>query len=175
MTLENHWMPFTANRDFKAHPRLLTRAEGIYYWDKDGRQLLDGISGLFNCPAGHCREEIADAASRQLRELDFVTHFQCGHPASFEFAQRIAQLTPEGIDHVFFGNSGSEAVESALKIALAYHHARGQGQRQRFVGREKAYHGVNFGGTAVGGMVRNRELFGPGLPGVVPLRHTGLE
>ncbi len=173
-TLENFWMPFTANRDFKENPRLIVRAEGMHYWNHHGDKLLDGSSGLFCVAAGHARREIADAVARQFMELDYGPPFQFSHPAPFELSRRLAALLPDDLNHVFFANSGSEAVDSALKIALAYHRARGEGQRMRFVGRERAYHGVNFGGTSVAGMVRNREAFGPGLPGVCHMRHTWL-
>ena len=174
-TLEKHWMPFTANRDFKADPRLIVRGEGVYYWDHKGGKILDGSSGLFCSAAGHCRPEIADAVEKQLRESDFVPPFQSGHPGSFELAQKISRLTPDGIDHVFFANSGSEAVDTALKIAMAYHHARGEGQRTRFVTRERAYHGVNIGGMSLSGMAKNREAFSGFMPDVVHMRHTWLE
>ena len=173
-TLENQWMPFTANRDFKENPRLLARAEGMYYWDHQGRKIIDGAAGMFCVTAGHSRKEIAEAASRQLIELDYSPPFQFGHPAAFALSRRLSSILPGDINHVFFTNSGSEAVDSALKISLAYHRARGEGQRMRFVGRERAYHGVNFGGISVAGMVKNREAFGLGLPGVVHLRHTWL-
>ncbi len=174
-SLENHWMPFTANRDFKADPRLVVRGEGVYYWDHKGGKILDGSSGLFCSAAGHCRPEIADAVEKQLRENDFAPPFQMGHPASFELANRISKLTPEGIDHVFFTNSGSEAVDTALKLAMAYHHARGEGRRTRFVTRERAYHGVNIGGMSLSGMAKNREAFSGFMPDVVHMRHTWLE
>ncbi len=173
-TLENFWMPFTANRDFKENPRLIVRAEGMHYWNHHGDKLLDGSSGLFCVAAGHARREIADAVARQFMELDYGPPFQFSHPAVFELSRRLAALLPDDLNHVFFANSGSEAVDTALKIALAYHRARGEGQRMRFVGRERAYHGVNFGGMSVAGMVRNREAFGPGLPGVCHMRHTWL-
>ncbi|MFQ5936151.1 MAG: aspartate aminotransferase family protein [Acidiferrobacterales bacterium] len=173
-TLENYWMPFTANRDFKADPRLLVRGEGVYLWSHDGKKILDGSSGLFCCAAGHGRPEIAEAVGKQLRELDYCAPFQSAHPLSFELARRIAELTPGNLDYVFFGNSGSEAVDTALKIALAYHRARGEGQRMRFVSRERAYHGVNIGGTSLSGLVKNREAFGAGLTGVAHMRHTWL-
>ncbi|MFQ5785865.1 MAG: aspartate aminotransferase family protein [Alphaproteobacteria bacterium] len=173
-TLENYWMPFTANREFKENPRLIERAEGMYYWSHRGDKVIDGSSGLFCVAAGHARHEIADAVSRQLRELDYSPPFQFGNPPAFELSRRIAALLPGDMNHVFYGNSGSEAVESALKISLAYHRARGQGQRTRLVGRERAYHGVNFGGISVAGLVKNREAFGLGLPGVCHLRHTWL-
>ncbi|MFQ5994500.1 MAG: aspartate aminotransferase family protein [Acidiferrobacterales bacterium] len=172
--LENQWMPFTANRDFKTNPRLLVRGEGVYFWNHEGNKVLDGSSGLFCCAAGHGRREIADAVAQQLLELDYAPPFQSAHPKSFELARRVAALTPKGINHMFFANSGSEAVDSALKIALAYHRARGEGQRMRFVSRERAYHGVNIGGTSLSGLVKNRETFGAGLTGVAHMRHTWL-
>jgi beta-alanine--pyruvate transaminase len=174
-TLENHWMPFTANRDFKADPRLMVKGEGIYYWDHKGGKIIDGSSGLFCSAAGHCRPEIADAVSAQLRENDFTPPFQSGHPGSFELAAKVSSLMPDGINHVFFTNSGSESIDTALKIAMAYHRARGEGQRTRFVSRERAYHGVNIGGTSLGGMVKNRETFSGLMPSIVHMRHTWLE
>lgn len=165
-------MPFTPNRAFKEAPRLVVRGEGIYLWSEAGDQIIDASSGLFTCAAGHCRSEIADAVDAQLRELDYTSHFGAGYPGSFKFASQLAALTPEGIDKIFFVNSGSEAVDTAIKIALAYHRARGQGQRMRMISRERAYHGVNVGGTSLSGMVKNREAFGTGLPGVAHLRHT---
>jgi len=173
-SLEHLWMPFSANRDFKAHPRLMVRAEGVYYRDHRGNKILDGSSGLFCCAAGHGRTEIAVAVARQLRELDYAAPFQGGHPAEFELARRVASITPGGLDRVFFCNSGSEAVDTAMKIALAHHYARGEGQRTRFISRERAYHGVNFGGLSLSGMVKNRESFGPTLPMVAHMRHTAL-
>ncbi|HWF77949.1 MAG TPA: aminotransferase class III-fold pyridoxal phosphate-dependent enzyme, partial [Caulobacteraceae bacterium] len=164
-------MPFTANRQFKADPRLFVGARGLYYQTEDGRQVLDGTSGLWCVNAGHGRPEIAEAVQRQLLTLDYAPAFQMSHPAAFELATRIAALTPAGLDRIFFANSGSEAVETAMKIALAYHRARGEGQRTRFIGRERAYHGVNFGGMSVGGLVNNRRTF-PLLPGVDHLRAT---
>jgi beta-alanine--pyruvate transaminase len=174
-SLDYQWMPFTANRQFKADPRLFVRGEGVYYWNHRGEKILDGSSGLFCTPAGHGRREIADAVASQILELDYCTPFQAGHPHSFELARRVAQLTPEGIERVFFVNSGSEAVDTAIKIALAYHRARGEGTRMRFVSRERAYHGVNIGGTSLSGMVKNREAFGVGMAGVAHMRHTWLE
>lgn len=174
-TLEHQWMPFTANRDFKEDPRLLVRGEGVYYWNHKGGRVIDGSSGLFCCAAGHGRREIADAVAKQLMEIDYSPPFQTGCPPAFELARRIAALTPDDINHVFFVNSGSEAVDTAMKIALAYHWARGEGQRQRFVSRERAYHGVGFGGVSLSGLVKNREAFGLGLTGVVHMRHTWLE
>ncbi|MDH3375999.1 MAG: aspartate aminotransferase family protein [Gammaproteobacteria bacterium] len=174
VALDYQWMPFTSNRDFKADPRMVARSEGVYMWNHQGEKLLDGSSGLFCCAAGHSRSEIADAVHAQLKELAYAPPFQTGQSMSFELAQRVASLTPEGIDHVFFVNSGSEAIDTAMKIALAYHYARGEGQRQRFASRERAYHGVNFGGTALSGMVKNRQVFGLGLPGIAHMRHTWL-
>ena len=173
-TLEHYWMPFTGNRDFKESPRLCVQGEGVYYRDHRGERILDGSSGLFCVAAGHARAEIAEAVHRQLLELDYCAPFQLGHPAQFELARRIAMLTPPGVDRVFFGNSGSEAVDTAIKIALAYHRARGEGARMRMVSRERAYHGVNIGGTSLSGMVRNREAFGAGMAGVAHMRHTWL-
>ncbi|MGH6662828.1 MAG: aspartate aminotransferase family protein [Rhodospirillales bacterium] len=174
-TLESHWMPFTNNRDFKANPRLLVKGDGMYYWDHKGGKILDGSSALFCSAAGHCRPEIAEAVYKQLKENDYAPPFQLGHPASFELAQKVIRLTPDGLDHVFFANSGSEAVDTALKIAMAYFRAKGEGQRTRFVSRERAYHGVNIGGTSLSGMVKNREVFSGIMPGVVLMRHTWLE
>ncbi len=171
-TLENHWLPFTSNRDFKQEPRLLVKGEGVYYWNHKGEKLLDGSSGLFCVAAGHARKEIAEAVGRQLLEMDYGPHFQVAHPSSFELARKVAALTPDGLDYIFFCNSGSESVDTAIKIALAYHRARGDGQRTRFVSRERAYHGVNIGGVSLAGMVRNRETFGAVMPGVVHMRHT---
>lgn len=170
--LERHWMPFTANRDFKRHPRMFVRASGMHYFDPSGRRVLDGSSGLFCSPAGHCRPEIAAAVTEQLQTLDYTPSFMRGHPAAFALADRVAALTPKGVDHVFFCNSGSEAVDTAMKIALAYHLARNEAQRTYFVSRERAYHGVNIGGTALSGMVRNRDTFGALMPSILHLRHT---
>ena len=173
-TLENYWMPFTANRDFKENPRLIERAEGMFYTNHHGDKVMDGSAGMFCVTAGHARPEIIEAVSRQLAQLDYSPPFQFSHPAAFEFATKLTQILPAEINHVFFGNSGSEAVDSALKIVLAYHRSKGNGRKTRFVGREKSYHGVNFGGMSVAGLVKNREAFGDGLPGVVHMRHTGL-
>jgi beta-alanine--pyruvate transaminase len=170
--LEALWMPFTANRQFKANPRLLAKAEGMYYWTADGRQILDGVAGLWCVNAGHGRREITAAVSEQIATMEYAPPFQMGHPLAFELANRLVKITPAGIDHVFFTNSGSESVDTALKIALAYHRIRGESSRQRFIGREKGYHGVGFGGISVGGMVNNRKFFGSMLPGVDHLRHT---
>jgi beta-alanine--pyruvate transaminase len=170
------WMPFTANRQFKADPRLLVSAKGMFYRSADDREILDGTAGLWAVNAGHGHVEIADAVGRQLREMDYAPTFQMGHPKAFEFAERLKAYAPDGFGHVFFTNSGSESVETALKIALAYHAARGDHRRTRLIGRERGYHGTNFGGISVGGMVNNRRVFGPGLPGTDHLPHThGLE
>ena len=170
--LESWWMPFTANRQFKKAPRLLARASGMHYWDDQGRQILDGVAGLWCVNAGHGRPRIVQAIQQQAAELDFAPTFQMGHPKAFELAERLAQIAPAGLNRVFFANSGSEAVETALKIALAYHRVRGEGTRTRLVGRERGYHGVNFGGISVGGMVGNRKSFGLAVAGVDHLRHT---
>ncbi|MEX2450599.1 MAG: aminotransferase class III-fold pyridoxal phosphate-dependent enzyme [Rhodospirillales bacterium] len=173
-TLEPHWMPFTANRDFKADPRLIVKGEGIYFWNHKGERLIDGSSGLFCCAAGHGRKEIAEAVYKQLLEMDYTAPFQLGHPWAFELAGRVAQLTPGDLNHVFFGNSGSEAIDTALKIAMAYHRAKGESHRVRYVSRERAYHGVNIGGTSLSGLMKNREVFGQVMPGVAHMRHTWL-
>src|SRR5687767_8388004 len=165
-------MPFTANRQFKKAPRLLARAEGMYYWTPEGRQVLDATAGLWCVNAGHCRPKIVAAVQRQVAQMDFAPTFQMGHPAAFEFAERLSRIAPPGYSKVFFTNSGSESADTALKIALAYHRARGEGQRFRLIGRERGYHGVNFGGMAVGGIPANRKVFGPGVAGVDHIRHT---
>ena len=170
--LEAFWMPFTANRQFKAHPRLLARAEGMHYWTADGRKVLDGVAGLWCVNAGHGRKEIAAAVERQLMNLDFAPSFNMGHPLAFDFAERLAEIAPKGLDRIFFTNSGSESVDTALKMALAYQRAIGQGTRTRLIGRERGYHGVGFGGMSVGGMVANRRAFATHLPGVDHIRHT---
>lgn len=170
--LEALWMPFTANRQFKSNPRMLARAEGMHYWTDDGRQILDGVSGLWCVNAGHGRKEISEAVSRQIATMEYAPPFQMGHPIAFELANRLVKLTPGDLDHVFFTNSGSESVDTALKIAIAYQRLRGEGARQRLIGREKGYHGVGFGGISVGGMTNNRKFFGSMLPGVDHLRHT---
>jgi len=169
--LDAFWMPFTANRQFKAEPRLLVGAKGMYYRTEDGREIIDGAAGLWCVNAGHGREEIAAAVGQQLLTLDYAPSFQMGHPLAFDFATALAKLAPAGLDRVFFTNSGSESVDTALKIALAYHRARGEGQRTRLIGREKGYHGVGFGGISVGGLVNNRRAFLT-LPGADHLRHT---
>jgi beta-alanine--pyruvate transaminase len=170
--LEAYWMPFTPNRAFKKAPRLITRAKDMYYYATDGRAVLDATAGLWCCNAGHGRDEIVAAIKRQAEELDYAPAFQFGHPHAFELASRIAALAPGDLDHVFFCNSGSEAVDTALKIALAYHHVRGEGARTRLIGRERGYHGVGFGGISVGGIVNNRKFFGSLLTGVDHLPHT---
>ncbi|MDO9093521.1 MAG: aspartate aminotransferase family protein [Rubrivivax sp.] len=167
-----YWMPFTANRQFKKAPRLLTRAEGMHYWDDKGRQILDGVAGLWCVNAGHARPRIVQAIQQQAAEMDFCPPFQMAHPKAFELAERVAQIAPEGMGKVFFANSGSEAVDTALKMALAYHRVRGEGTRTRLLGRERGYHGVNFGGISVGGMVGNRKTFGLAVAGVDHIRHT---
>jgi beta-alanine--pyruvate transaminase len=169
--LDAYWMPFTANRQFKANPRLMESAAGMYYHTTDGRRVLDGTAGLWCVNAGHARPEIAEALKQQVLTLDYAPAFQMGHPAIFEVASRIAALLPGDLDHVFFGNSGSEAVETALKIALAYHRMRGDGGRTRLIGRERGYHGVGFGGLSVGGIAGNRKLYA-GIPSVDHLPHT---
>ncbi|WP_240098775.1 aspartate aminotransferase family protein [Thermomonas flagellata] len=166
------WMPFTANRQFKQAPRLLVSASGMTYRSHDGREILDGTGGLWCVNAGHCRPRIVEAIARTAAELDFAPTFQMGHPLAFEVAARLAALAPPGMNRVFLTNSGSESVDTALKIALAYHRARGEGQRFRLIGREKGYHGVGFGGISVGGLPNNRKAFGPLLPGTDHLRHT---
>lgn len=170
--LSAYWMPFTANRQFKAAPRLFAGASGMHYRMTDGREILDGTAGLWCVNAGHCRPEIVEAIATSARTLDYATAFQMGHPAAFSLASRMARLAPGDLDHVFYVNSGSEAVETALKIALAYHQARGEGRRVRLIGRERGYHGVNFGGMSVGGIANNRKQFGPGLGAVDHLPHT---
>ncbi|HEY1928238.1 MAG TPA: aspartate aminotransferase family protein [Caulobacteraceae bacterium] len=171
-SLEAFWMPFSNNRAFKQQPRLLSRAKDMYYYTPDDRPVLDGTAGLWCVNAGHTREPIVEAIRRQAGELDFGPTFHLGHPLVFELARRVAEIFPLGLDHVFFCNSGSEAVDSALKIALAYQKAIGQGSRTRLIGRERAYHGVGFGGISVGGIGPNRRHWGPMLPGVDHLRHT---
>ena len=170
--MDAFWMPFTANRQFKQNPRLLAKASGMHYWTPEGRQILDGIAGLWCVNAGHARPRVVQAIAEQAAEMDFAPPFNMGHPKAFELAERLVQLTPAGLNKVFFTNSGSEAVETALKMALAYHRVRGDAARTRLIGRERGYHGVNFGGISVGGMVGNRKHFGALLPGVDHLRHT---
>jgi beta-alanine--pyruvate transaminase len=171
--LEAWWMPFTANRQFKGQPRMLARASGMYYETPDGRKILDGVAGLWCVNAGHGRREITEAVARQLETLDYAPPFQMGHPAAFELANALVRIAPAGLDHVFFTNSGSESVDTALKIALAYHRAKGDGARVRLLGRERGYHGVGFGGISVGGMVANRKVWAASMiPGVDHLPHT---
>jgi beta-alanine--pyruvate transaminase len=173
LDLSAHWIPFTPNRQFKADPRLIASAKGVWFTTVDGRKVLDGTSGLWCVNAGHCRPEIAAAVAHQIESLDYAPAFQMGHPLSFQLATKVAALAPDGLDQVFFTNSGSEAVDSALKIALAYHKARGEGGRIRFIGRERGYHGVGFGGISVGGLVNNKRAFGGALlPYVDHLPHT---
>ncbi len=170
--LSAFWMPFTANRQFKKNPRMFVAANGMYYTTSDGRKVLDGTAGLWCCNAGHNQPRITEAVSKQLSELDYAPAFQMGHPKAFELANRLVDMAPDGMDHVFYTNSGSEAVETALKIAIAYHRARGEGTRTRLIGRERGYHGVNFGGISVGGIGPNRKTFGSLLNGVDHMPHT---
>ena len=172
LNLDNFWIPFTANNAFKAEPRLLVEADGMYYTSEDGKKILDGISGLWCCNAGHCHPHIVKAVQDQIATMDYATAFNMSHPKAFELAEKISQLTPKGLDRIFFGNSGSEAVDTALKVAVAYHVSRGEGQRSRFISREKGYHGVNVGGTSVGGIPTNRKSFGALLSGIDYLPHT---
>jgi len=166
------FMPFSMNRRFKKAPRMMARAEGVHYYTPEGKKLIDGTSGLWCVNAGHCRKPIVEAVQKQVAELDFAPTFQMGHPLAFEFAERLAEVAPGDLKRIFFTNSGSESVDTALKLALAYHRARGEGHRMRLIGRERGYHGVNFGGTAVGGIVGNRKIFGALVAGVDHLRHT---
>ncbi|MDH5771726.1 MAG: aspartate aminotransferase family protein [Rhodospirillaceae bacterium] len=163
--LEAHWMPFTANRQFKAAPRMLVAAKDMHYTSHDGRQILDGTAGLWCCNAGHGRAPIVEAIQKQAALMDYAPPFQMGHPAAFELANRLSEISPDGMNHVFFTNSGSESVDTALKMALAYHKANGESSRTRFIGREKGYHGVGFGGISVGGLGNNRKQYGNQLPG----------
>ncbi|WP_442958238.1 aspartate aminotransferase family protein [Pinisolibacter sp.] len=170
--LASFWMPFTANRQFKKTPRMFVAADRMRYKTDDGRSVLDGTAGLWCCNAGHNRPKIVEAIRQQAGELDYAPAFQMGHPKAFEFANRLVAMAPEGFDHVFFTNSGSESADTALKMALAYHRMRGEAQRVRLIGRERAYHGVNFGGMSVGGIGGNRKMFGQMLPHVDHIRHT---
>jgi beta-alanine--pyruvate transaminase len=170
--MDAFWMPFTANRQFKQQARMLVSAAGMHYKSVDGREILDGTGGLWCCNAGHSRDRVSDAVSQQIRTLDFAPTFQMGHPLPFVLAERLAAIAPDPLKHVFFTNSGSESVDTALKIALAYHRVRGEGTRTRLIGREKGYHGVGFGGISVGGLVNNRKFFATQLPGVDHIRHT---
>lgn len=170
--MDSYWMPFTGNRYFKENPRVIHRAKGMYCWSHDGRKMLDMVAGLWCCNAGHCDPRIVKAIQDQAADLDYAMAFQLGHPKAFELASKLTNLAPEGIDHAFFVNSGSEAVDTAMKMTLAYHRIRGQGERTRFIGRERGYHGVGFGGISVGGMSPNRKMFSAMLPGVDHLPHT---
>ena len=170
-SLEKQWMPFTDNRGFKADPRLITEAKGVYMTSHRGTQIIDGSSGLFCSPAGHCHPKIVEAVHEQLKINTYTAPFSLGHPASFALADQVAQLTPEEMNHVFFVNSGSEAIDTALKMVMSYHSARGE-NRHRFVSRERAYHGVNMGGVSLSGMVNNRRTFPVVMPNVVMMRHT---
>ncbi len=172
--LSAFWMPFTANRQFKQNPRMFVSADGMHYTTAEGKQVLDGTAGLWCCNAGHNRPKIVEAIRQQAGELDYAPAFQMGHPKAFELASALRDMAPDGMDHVFFTNSGSESVETALKIAIAYHRARGEGTRTRLIGRERGYHGVNFGGISVGGIVNNRKFFGSLMTGVDHLPHTHL-
>ena len=170
--MEAFWMPFTSNRHFKSAPRMLARAEGMHYWTPEGRKILDSVAGLWCTNAGHCRTPIVQAIQRQAATMDFAPTFQMGHPLAFELSNRLLEILPPEFGQVFYTNSGSEAVDSALKIALAYHRMRGEGQRTRLIGRERGYHGVGFGGISVGGIAGNRKHFGSMLAGVDHLPHT---
>ena len=170
--LSAFWMPFTANRQFKKNPRMFVAADGMYYTTADGRQVLDGTAGLWCCNAGHNQPRIVEAIAKQAGELDYAPAFQMGHPKAFELANKLVDMAPDSMNHVFYTNSGSEAVETALKIAIAYHRARGEGTRTRLIGRERGYHGVNFGGISVGGLGPNRKAFGTLLNGVDHMPHT---
>lgn len=172
--LSAFWMPFTANRQFKKNPRMFVSADRMHYRTDDGRDVLDGTAGLWCCNAGHNRPKIIEAIQSQAAELDYAPAFQMGHPKAFELATKLVDMAPEPFSHAFFTNSGSESVETALKIALAYHRVRGEGTRTRLIGRERGYHGVNFGGISVGGIVNNRKFFGSLLTGVDHLPHTHL-
>tara|TARA_Y100000590_G_scaffold93439_2_gene105881 strand:- start:24427 stop:25749 length:1323 start_codon:yes stop_codon:yes gene_type:complete len=172
LNLDNYWIPFTANKAFKEEPRLLVEAQGMYYKSEDDRKILDGIAGLWCCNAGHCHPHIVKAVQEQIATMDYATAFNMSHPKAFELAEKISQLTPKGLDRIFFGNSGSEAVDTALKVAVAYHVSKGEGQRTRFISREKGYHGVNIGGTSVGGIPTNRKSFGGLLSATDHLPHT---
>ena len=172
--LRAFWMPFTANRQFKQNPRMLVGARDMHFTASDGRKILDGTAGLWCVNAGHCRPKITEAIAQQAGELDYAPAFQMGHPKAFELANRLVDIAPDGMDHVLFTNSGSESVETALKVALAYHRVKGNGSRTRLIGRERGYHGVNFGGISVGGIVTNRKMFGTLLTGVDHMPHTHL-
>jgi len=170
--LNAFWMPFTSNRQFKKAPRMFASAKDMHYVTTDGRRVLDATAGLWCVNAGHCRPKIVEAIQSQAAELDYAPAFQMGHPKAFELANALVGIAPEGMNHVLYTNSGSESVETALKVALAYHRVKGEGSRFRLIGRERGYHGVNFGGMAVGGIPANRKVFGPGVAGVDHIRHT---
>ncbi len=170
--MDAYWMPFTANRQFKQSPRLLAKSSGMHYWTPEGREILDGVAGLWCVNAGHARPKIVQAIAEQAAEMDFAPPFQMAHPKAFELAEKLVEITPAGLSKVFYTNSGSESVETALKMAIAYHRVRGDGARTRLIGRERGYHGVNFGGISVGGIVSNRKMFGTLLAGVDHIRHT---
>ena len=170
--MDAYWMPFTANRQFKKAPRMLAKSKGMHFWTPEGREILDGVAGLWCVNAGHARPKIVQAIAAQAAELDFAPSFQMAHPKAFELAEKLVEITPQGLNKAFFTNSGSEAVETALKMAIAYHRVRGDGARTRLIGRERGYHGVNFGGISVGGIVSNRKMFGTLLAGVDHIRHT---
>ena len=174
-SLENYFLPFTANKDFKKDPRLLDRGEGVYYWNHKGDTVIDASSGLFCVPLGHGRKEIADAVHQQLLKLDYSPSFQVSHLPAFACAEKVAKLLPGDLNNVFFTICGSTAIDSAIKIVQAYQHAIGQAHRMKFVSRERAYHGVNIGGTSLSGMIKNREIFTAAMPGVIHLRHTWLD
>ena len=170
--LSAFWMPFTANRQFKKAPRMFVGAKDMHYTTSDGRQVLDGTAGLWCVNAGHCRPRIVEAIATQAAEMDYAPAFQMGHPKAFELTNALVQIAPEGLNHVMYTNSGSESVETALKTAIAYHRVKGDGARFRLIGRERGYHGVNFGGISVGGIVTNRKMFGTLLTGVDHMSHT---
>ncbi len=170
--MDAYWMPFTANRQFKQSPRLLAKARGMHFWTPEGREILDGVAGLWCVNAGHARPKIVQAIAEQAAEMDFAPPFQMAHPKAFELAEKLVEILPAGLSKVFYTNSGSESVETALKMAIAYHRVRGEGSRTRLIGRERGYHGVNFGGISVGGIVTNRKMFGTLLAGVDHIRHT---
>jgi len=172
--LNAFWMPFTSNRQFKKQPRMFVGAKDMHYTTSDGREVLDGTAGLWCCNAGHCRPKITEAIQAQAAEMDYAPAFQMGHPKAFQLASRLTDISPVGMDHVFFTNSGSESVDTALKIALAYQRVKGDGARTRLIGRERGYHGVNFGGISVGGIMPNRKMFGSLLAGVDHMPHTHL-
>jgi beta-alanine--pyruvate transaminase len=172
LSLDEWWMPFTANRHFKSAPRLLAKADGMYYWTPDGREVLDGTAGLWCVNAGHNRKPIVEAVQRQAATMDFAPPFQVGHPVAFEAASAVAKVAPAGLRHVFFTNSGSEAADTAIKMAIAYHRARGEPSRRIIIGRERGYHGVNIGGTMAGGIPANRKVWGAMMAGVDHIRAT---